>query len=87
MPKKDKLAEAMKKEFSVRLGRRRVELELAQEKAAESCDVTLRDYQLWEQGKSLPALENAARIHGAMGLSLDDLADTLLLSTKEPAVV
>ena len=47
MKEKDTLAEVMKKEFSVRLGRRRNEMDLTQEKAAELCGVTLREYQTW----------------------------------------
>ena len=85
MKEKDTLAEVMKKEFSVRLGRRRNEMDLTQEKAAELCGVTLREYQTWEQGKSLPGLPNAARIRAAMGLSLDDLADEVTRA-KETAM-
>lgn len=84
--KKDELSEPLKKELAVRLGRRRIEMGLTQEQAAERCGVTTRDYQAWEQKSSLPGLSNALRIRVAMGLSLDDLADTMLAS-KETALV
>lgn len=86
MLKKDELLEPLKKEFAVRLGRRRIEMGITQEQAAERCGVTTRDYQTWEQESSLPGLPNALRIRVAMGLSLDDLADTML-APKETALV
>lgn len=83
--RKDELLEPLKNEFSVRLGRRRIEMGLTQEQAAERCGVTTRDYQTWEQASSLPALQNALRIHAAMQLSLDDLSDAML-AHKEAAL-
>ncbi len=85
MKEKDTLAEVMKKEFSVRLGRRRNEMDLTQEKGCRIMRCNSAGVSNLGAGKSLPGLPNAARIRAAMGLSLDDLADEMT-GAKETAM-
>jgi transcriptional regulator with XRE-family HTH domain len=57
-----------------RLQRLRQEAGMSQPELAKAADVPLGTLRNWEQGRRMPLLDTAARVAGALGVSLDELA-------------
>jgi transcriptional regulator with XRE-family HTH domain len=63
------------KRFGKRLRELREARGWSQRQLAERCGVPLRSEMNWEQGRSLPKLENVIDLAWGLGMTLDDLLE------------
>jgi putative transcriptional regulator len=67
----------MKETFGQRLHRLRITAKLTQRQLAEAAGVPLSSLQNWEIDRREPGLRPAVRLAKALGVSVEDLADTV----------
>ncbi len=73
--------------FADSLYNRRLQLKLTQKTMSELCNISLRHYQDWEIGRSLPNLANALYISIAADISLDALAECVELNQNSKMIL